>query len=278
MKKTRLFEFMKNKRFELTDAEFEASAEPNPFVKSRKTVVVDTDDGMSGYVRRRGDNQGLDKVSRAHTGQHSGVNSSKYDDLVRRISDLDDMISAELDMQADLDYDEKYRTHKDEEDYYLNTKDRSYRKNEFNDDEDVNDIDADAGWAFMRQLSDEDDMGFESDDMDMEVEFPDGMDADSDGEEFDDLEGPDESPYEGMVRAIKGAYLVSKKKQPDETFTEVWMYNVGKKNDDEANIRKSILSGTDIDPTKNFSEDGSQEAVIKSVGNVQFLTLVGLPD
>ena len=105
------------------------------------------------------------------------------------------------------------------------------------------------------------------------------MDA-PDNDEFDDLD-PDteEAPrYDGIVRAIKGTYLVSKKEQPDETYTEVWVYNVGDEFEDEANIRKSILSATDIDPTKNFSEDGSQEAVMKTVGNVQFLTLSGLPD
>jgi hypothetical protein len=257
MKKTRLFEFMKNKRFELTDSEFEASAEPNPFTNPKKSVMM-ADDDITGKVRLRG--------------------KERYHDLVNRIDALDKMLDAEM----GLDYDEKYKTSKDEDDYYLNTKDRSYRKNEFNDEEDVDDIDADAGWAFMRNLADGDDMGddfnmdLESDEQDMGVDT--GMDADPDSDMEDDMEGQEELPYEGIVRAVKGAYLVSKKEQADETFTEVWMYNVGKKYDDEANIRKAILSGTDIDPTKNFSEDGTQEAVITSVGNVQFLTLVGIPD
>jgi len=104
-------------------------------------------------------------------------------------------------------------------------------------------------------------------------------DEDMDAVEDDEYEEDEESTrYDGVVRAVKGAYLVSKKQQPDETFTEVWMYNTGKKYEVEANIRKSILAGTDIDPMSNYSEDKSQEAVLRSVGNVQYLTLVGLPD
>jgi hypothetical protein len=98
--------------------------------------------------------------------------------------------------------------------------------------------------------------------------------------ELDPDEEPEEEPseFEGVVRSVKGAVLVSKKQQPDETYTEVWMYNAGKKYKHEANIRRSVLSGTDIDPSRNFSEDGSQEATIVTLGNIQYMTLSGIPD
>lgn len=237
MKRPRLTDVLKSRAFQPSKAEFGKTAKQNPFDAN----------SMDEFVRNRGPRQGLDKVSRAHTGPDSGVNGSRYDDLVRDIDDLDD-------------YDgDNAKT--DDDDLYLGTKDRSYAKNEFNQPEDVNDIDVDAGWAFMKSLS-------ELDDEQGEVE-------DEPEDEESSFEG---GKYDGVVRSVKGAYLVSKDKAPDATYTEVWIYNVGEKFDDDANIRKSILAGTDIDPKKNFSEDGSQEANLKSIGNVQFLTISGLPD
>jgi hypothetical protein len=193
----------------------------------------------------------------------------------------------------DSDYKDGYETFgkdKDEDDFHLGYNDRSYRRNEFNDEDDIDDIDADAGWAFMRDLDDEfDDDEFDADDDDYINDVSDIMNAgddDAGGEseegddEFDGDEESDDSDknYAGNIRAIKGAYLVRKVEEPDETYTEVWMYSVGKRYADEANIRKNILAGTDIDPTKNFSEDGTQESVITTIGNVQYLAITGLPN
>ena len=258
MRKSRLAEFMKTKRIELTDAQFKRSSVPNPFLTKGED--------MTDFVRNRGVRQGLDKVSRSKRGPDSGVNGSRYDDMVRDIDDLEDYLDAFDDL--DPEFNQKF----DDDDLYLSKKDPSYRRNEFNDEFDIDDFDAEAGWQFMRQLASEDDQD-DMEEPEMGMDEPEGMEEPEMG-----MEEPEDSRYEGVVRAVKGAYLVSKEKQEDGTFKEVWMYNVGSKYDDEANIRKAILSGTDIDPTKNFSEDGSQEAVLKSVGNVQFLTVHGLPD
>lgn len=265
MRRPRLFDLLKNKRFELTDDEFEANAEPNPFARRN---------GLEDMVRQRGPSQGLDKTARAKRGS-DGVSGSNFDRIVRDVKDRNPYdTNTSKDSYGDFYLDPDEFTD-DEDDLYLSPNDRTYRQNEFNQDSDYDDFDADPDWAFMRDLN-KDEFG------DDEVEEDDEMDAlddeDFDDEDFDEDEEAEPSRYEGIVRAVKGAYLVSKKQQPDDTYTEIWVYNTGKDYKSEAEVRKSILAGTDIDPTKNFSEDGSQEAVIDSVGNVQYITLTGMPD
>jgi len=292
MKKTLLSSLLEEyaKMSPIQVKEFVNRAEVNPFNK--------TSGNLASRVRN---NPHLNKVSRTNVGQYSGVFGSRYDDMVRN---LDNDIDGDFDEWDELEQ--------------IYTTDPNYKRNEFNDELDILDIDMDAGDEFMAALRasniDNDEFDdFEDDDDGEHVKVfaeyePDEDDGDEDDDEFpdddfdrllnsgqddagagmedepqpDDEEPDDEeeseSKYDGIVRAVKGAYLVSKKQQPDETYTEVWMYNVGKKFDDEANIRKSILSYTDIDPARNFSEDGSQEAIIKTVGNVQFITVTGLPD
>ena len=247
MRRLRLSDVLRSREFQGTGKDFRRNAVANPFDK----------DGMDDFVRNRGARQGLDKVSRAHTGPDSGVNASRYDDMVRDFDDLDyDDVGNAAVRSSNFDYRDEFDD--DEDDLFLNTKDRSYKQNEFDQERDIDDFEADAGWEFMRDLAD-----MHEDDEELEPE-------DSFNHEAGD--------YEGVVRSVKGAYLVSKKQQPDNTYTEVWIYNVGDKFDDEANIRNAILSATDIDPKKNFSEDGSQEAVLKTIGNVQYLTITGMPD
>lgn len=86
--------------------------------------------------------------------------------------------------------------------------------------------------------------------------------------------------FQGTIRTVKGACLVYKRKDESGTFEELWIYNVGKGygSDQSMRIRKSILSGTDIEETGTQSEDGSQEASSYSIGNVQYLQLRGLPN
>jgi len=100
---------------------------------------------------------------------------------------------------------------------------------------------------------------------------PDDVDADFDA---DEEENPD---FQGMIRTVKGACLVFKRKTEDGTYDELWIYNVGNDLSAETSIRKSILSGTDIDPNTHRSDDGTQKASTWSVGNVQYLKLSGLP-
>ena len=265
MRRPRLFDILKNKRYELTDDDFEATAEPNPFSGRRK--------GMDSVVRDRGPSQGLDKTARAKKGPNSGVSGSQFDDMVRDVTDLDPYIQDTPRSSYGDTFMDPRQFKDDDDDLYLSPNDRSYRRNEFNQERDIEDLDFDAEWDFMRSLEDDDEFVDEDDEPFDDEELDDEQMED---EPFDEPE--EESRYEGVVRPVKGAYLVSKKQQPDDTYTEVWVYNTGKDYKSEANIRKAILAGTDIDPLKNFSEDGSQECVIDSLGNIQYITLTGLPD
>lgn len=280
MKKTRLFDIFRSKHFDPIDLNSPENVEPNPFAPSTRA------DGIDKFVRRPSPNRGLDKTARADVGS----TGSKFIDMVRNVRDSDPYnhdSPRHTGYRGEPYLDPRLFT-KDDDDLYLTPNDRSYRRNEFNQPEDVDDIDFDADWDFMRQLrlqnaEDEYDLDddFEDDDIGLDDDLADLDDADS------KLDGDDESQdgvesetikYDGIVRAVKGAYLVSKKRQPDETFTEVWVYNTGKNHKAEAEIRKSIIAGTDIDPIKNYSEDGSQSAMLDTIGNVQYMTLIGLND
>lgn len=90
-------------------------------------------------------------------------------------------------------------------------------------------------------------------------------------------EGEEESDFQGNIRTVRGANLVFKRKTEDGNFEELWVYNVGNDMRRETQIRRAILSGTDIDPTSQASKEGEQYAETSSLGNVQFLHIVGLP-
>ena len=301
MKKTLLASFLEE-YVQMTPREvknFIGRAERNPFSRQSKDLAA----------RVRNDPH-LDKTSRALVGYDSGVFGSQYDDMVRDIDDLD-IYDDEYEYDDDDDRvyidttDPNYKRNEFDDELdaldidmdvgkefmaMIRAKDDEFDDEEFDDEDDDQPLFAEYD-PDEDEEDDEDDLSDEEfdrllnsskdDDSELDLDDEDELDSDeeySDDEEDFDSEEETESKYEGVVRAVKGAYLVSKKRQPDETFTEVWMYNVGQKYDDEANIRKSILSYTDIDPAKNFSEDGSQEVNLKTVGNVQFLTITGLPD
>ena len=46
----------------------------------------------------------------------------------------------------------------------------------------------------------------------------------------------------------------------------------------EVKTRRAILAGTDIPPQSVSSEDGTQEVETTTIGNAQFLRVVGLPN
>lgn len=92
----------------------------------------------------------------------------------------------------------------------------------------------------------------------------------------DDYSGEKDSGdpnFQGIIRTVKGAALVYKRKTPEDTYEELWIFNVGKDMKQESIIRRAILAGTDIDPSSGTSEDGSQTSSSYTVGNVQFLQL-----
>lgn len=93
-----------------------------------------------------------------------------------------------------------------------------------------------------------------------------------------DHEDFEEDPnFQGVIRTVKGANLVYKRQMPDNTFSELWIMNIGNDMKKESQIKRGILAGTDIDAQSQQSQDGKQNMDLYSVGNVQFCELTGLP-
>jgi len=287
--------------------------EVNPFFDDQKDLLSDIEeiladyedqdgDSMSDYVRVLNPRSGLDKVSRRRGNSYGNMARRPYMSTSSP-STLGQFGDDAIPDDPDRNFDN------------LRYSDPNYYRNEFNqsDDEydDLGDIDTDADFLYSLMQPDEEDFDDELDNVfdqgvdddfdnyfdldDEEGEFEEGEDdldgdpddeldmGEEDEEDFDDdldddLDESDVPQYDGIVRSVKGAYLVSRKQQPDQTFTEVWIYNTDRKYENEANTRKAILAGTDIDPKTSVSEDKSQKAIYKSIGNVQFLTIVGLPN
>jgi hypothetical protein len=86
----------------------------------------------------------------------------------------------------------------------------------------------------------------------------------------------DNQDFQGLIRTVRGACLVFKRKTQNGTYNELWIYNVGNSLKQETAIRKAIISGTDIDPNTQTSDDGQQKASTWTKGNVQFLNITGL--
>ncbi|QDJ96401.1 hypothetical protein Xoosp13_215 [Xanthomonas phage Xoo-sp13] len=104
--------------------------------------------------------------------------------------------------------------------------------------------------------------------------------SDDDGLSADDVTGsdtPEDTNFQGEIRTVRGANLVYKRKMDDGNFEELWIYNVGNDIKRETQIRRAILAGTDVDPGAQESKDGSQRAETTTTGNVQFLSITGLP-
>lgn len=87
----------------------------------------------------------------------------------------------------------------------------------------------------------------------------------------------DENDFQGMIRTVHGACLVYKRKNENDSFDELWIYNVGKNLKKETQIRRAIISGTDINPDTQMSDDGVQKAKTLTIGNVQYLNLLNIP-
>lgn len=123
--------------------------------------------------------------------------------------------------------------------------------------------------------TDEDDFWGQQDNFD-----PNSQEQEGDQNDYmsDDQEDKDNTntDFQGLIRTVRGACLVFKRKTQNGTFDELWVYNVGDNLKQETIVRKAILAGTDIDPNTQTSDDGSQKAKTTTLGNVQFLNLSGL--
>lgn len=105
---------------------------------------------------------------------------------------------------------------------------------------------------------------------------PDTFDDDQQNAAEQGLQNQDPNK-QGLIRTVPNAHLVYKRVCEDGTFEELWMYNVGKLQD-ELDIRKKILAGTDIPVNKRASPDGKQKYDIWSAGNAELLHIMGLPN
>lgn len=89
-------------------------------------------------------------------------------------------------------------------------------------------------------------------------------------------EEPEDPDRMGDIRSVKGAHLVFKRQNNDGSFTELWIYNIGKHINDTLTIKRAILAGTDIPEGKLRSEDGKQIYTLSTLGNAQMLSIDGL--
>lgn len=82
----------------------------------------------------------------------------------------------------------------------------------------------------------------------------------------------------GVIRHVKDAHLVYKRRNEEGTFDELWVYNISNDMKDELTVRRAILAGTDISKNKTKSEDGNQNYTLSTLGNAQYLQITGLPN
>lgn len=90
---------------------------------------------------------------------------------------------------------------------------------------------------------------------------------------------PGEDPNrQGLIRKVPGAHLVFKRKEEDGTFNELWVYKIQKDIRDDSKVRQQILAATDIPIERMQSADGSQQYDLWTIGDVQMMHIVGLPN
>lgn len=83
---------------------------------------------------------------------------------------------------------------------------------------------------------------------------------------------------QGLIRTVKGAHLIYKRKNEEGTFDELWVFGTGDDMKKTLEVRRAILAGTDIPPRATKSENGAQTYTLTSMGNGQILNIKGLPN
>lgn len=107
--------------------------------------------------------------------------------------------------------------------------------------------------------------------------FDDTEDADVDNLDSD-IDPNGDPDRQGDIRFVKDAHLVYKREQDDGSFEELWIFNIGSDATRRSDfIIRDILKGTDIPENEISSDDGSQDYIAWSVGNVQLIKVRGLP-
>jgi hypothetical protein len=97
-------------------------------------------------------------------------------------------------------------------------------------------------------------------------------------EDNDDEEDEGDPDRQGVIRTIKDAHLIYKRKDGDGTFTELWEYDISKGTKDEFRIRSAILNGTDIDHKTSTSPDNKQQYTLWNSNTRQMMQISGLPN
>lgn len=100
-------------------------------------------------------------------------------------------------------------------------------------------------------------------------------------EKHDNSEKKEDPDKQGVIRTVKGAHLVYKRKNDSGTYDELWRYPhtelSGGGLRQAVEIKRAILSGTDIPVKDTESPDGSQYCEQKIIGDNQFLFISGIP-
>lgn len=89
-------------------------------------------------------------------------------------------------------------------------------------------------------------------------------------------ESEENSDRQGLIRTVKGAHLIYKRKEPDGTFSELWIYEIQKGLRDEFETRQAILDGTDIDQKTGQSKDEKQYYELWTSNDRQMMKIYGL--
>jgi len=92
------------------------------------------------------------------------------------------------------------------------------------------------------------------------------------------MEEPVDPNRAGITRTVDHAHLVYKRQSEDGTYDELWIYNIHRDTNDEMDIRRDILAGTDIPAKKTQSLDGKEKYIITTMGNAQMIKITGLPN
>lgn len=132
----------------------------------------------------------------------------------------------------------------------------------------------------MQDSSEEPEGGQFQDELDDDGSMDEPLDGSGEADESlgdEEEEQSEEDPnFQGVIRTVKGANLVYKRANQTNSFDELWVMNVGNDMKKESQTKRAVLAGTDIQPNGE-SSDGKQNMELYSVGNVQFISLTGLP-
>lgn len=139
---------------------------------------------------------------------------------------------------------------------------------------------------FSKQNNDEDQSDDSDEDKsqninnDLNKQSDDSYNDSEDRNQSEDSDEEDEGDpdRQGVIRTIKDAHLIYKRKDGDGTFTELWEYDISKGTKDEFRIRSAILNGTDIDHKTSTSPDNKQQYTLWTSNTRQMMQISGLPN